>query len=75
DEGPGILPEDRTRIFEPFIQGNTEYSGPVKGTGLGLAIVMEYVQAHEGTVEVIEDGNRGAHLRVVLPSRIRAVAQ
>jgi two-component system, NtrC family, sensor histidine kinase GlrK len=74
DEGPGISAEDRSRVFEPFYQGNTEYSGPVKGTGLGLAIVMEYVQAHDGTVEILEDGNPGAHLRVVLPSRAQAVA-
>jgi two-component system, NtrC family, sensor histidine kinase GlrK len=74
DEGPGISAEDRTRVFEPFYQGNTEYSGPVKGTGLGLAIVMEYVQAHDGTVEILEDGNPGAHLRVVLPSRVQAAA-
>ena len=69
DEGPGILPEDRSRVFEPFYQGGSEYTGPVKGTGLGLAIVREYVGAHHGSVEIIVDGNPGAHLRVILPSR------
>jgi two-component system, NtrC family, sensor histidine kinase GlrK len=69
DDGPGIVPEDRARVFEPFFQGSTEYTGPVKGTGLGLAIVREYALAHHGTAEVIHDGNPGAHLRVVLPSR------
>lgn len=69
DEGPGISPEDRGRVFEPFFQGNTEYTGPVKGTGLGLAIVKEYANAHRGGVEIIDDGNPGAHLRVVLPTR------
>src|SRR5581483_1596255 len=34
DDGPGISPEDRPRVFEPFYQGNTQYTGPVKGTGL-----------------------------------------
>jgi two-component system, NtrC family, sensor histidine kinase GlrK len=69
DEGPGILPEDRSKVFEPFYQGGSEYTGPVKGTGLGLAIVREYVNAHHGSVEIIVDGNPGAHLRVILPSR------
>ena len=74
DEGPGILPEDRDRIFEPFYQGGSEYTGPVKGTGLGLAIVREYVGAHHGSVEIIVDGNPGAHLRVILPSRQAEIA-
>jgi two-component system sensor histidine kinase GlrK len=74
DEGPGILAEDRKRVFEPFYQGTSEYTGPVKGTGLGLAIVREYVCAHQGSIEIIIDGNPGAHLRVVLPSRQTEVA-
>jgi two-component system sensor histidine kinase GlrK len=69
DEGPGISPEERGRVFEPFYQGNTAYTGPVKGTGLGLAIVREYAAAHQGSAEIIDDGNPGAHLRVVLPTR------
>jgi two-component system sensor histidine kinase GlrK len=69
DEGPGISPEERGRVFEPFYQGNTAYTGPVKGTGLGLAIVREYATAHQGSAEIIDDGNPGAHLRVVLPTR------
>jgi two-component system sensor histidine kinase GlrK len=74
DQGPGILPEDRDRVFEAFYQGGSEYTGPVKGTGLGLAIVKEYVNAHHGSVEIIVDGNPGAHLRVILPSRQIEVA-
>ena len=74
DKGPGILPEDRSRVFEPFYQGGSEYTGPVKGTGLGLAIVHEFVGAHHGSVEIIIDGNPGAHLRVILPSRQVGIA-
>jgi two-component system sensor histidine kinase GlrK len=69
DDGPGIPLQDRVRVFEPFYQSTAEYTGPVKGTGLGLAIVREFALAHRGTAEVIDDGNPGAHLRVVLPSR------
>jgi len=74
DDGPGILPQDRSRVFEAFYQGGSEYTGHVKGTGLGLAIVKEYVNAHNGSVEIIVDGNPGAHLRVILPSRHVEVA-
>jgi two-component system, NtrC family, sensor histidine kinase GlrK len=74
DDGPGVPVHDRTRVFEPFYQSTSEYSGPVKGTGLGLAIVREFSLAHHGTAEVIDDGNPGAHLRVVLPSRQMEVA-
>jgi two-component system sensor histidine kinase GlrK len=69
DDGPGIPSHDRVRVFEPFYQSTAKYTGPVKGTGLGLAIVREFALAHRGTAEVIDDGNPGAHLRVVLPSR------
>src|SRR6266850_1083659 len=69
DEGPGISPEERGRVFEPFYQGNTVYTGSVKGTGLGLAIVREYATAHQGSAEIIDDGSPGAHLRVILPTR------
>ena len=66
DEGPGIAPEERDAVFEPFFQGSAPYNGPVKGTGLGLAIVKEFVAAHRGRVEIV-DGGRGAHIRVSLP--------
>ena len=68
DDGPGIADADRPHIFEPFYQGRTHGSGPVKGSGLGLSIVKEYVMAHGGSVEVIAvPVARGAHLRVRLP--------
>lgn len=67
DQGPGVAAEDRERIFEAFYQGRAAASGPVKGTGLGLSIVKEYVALHHGRVEVLDDGNHGAHFRVTLP--------
>ncbi|HXF68098.1 MAG TPA: ATP-binding protein [Burkholderiales bacterium] len=66
DEGPGIAPEDRERVFEPFYQGRGQAAGPVRGTGVGLSVVKEYVAAHGGSVE-IADTARGACLRVRLP--------
>ncbi|MFZ5557270.1 MAG: sensor histidine kinase [Pseudomonadota bacterium] len=67
DSGPGISPEERERIFRPFMQGRALQSGPVKGTGLGLSIVQEYVTAHGGTAEVMDRQPPGAHFRVTLP--------
>jgi two-component system sensor histidine kinase GlrK len=66
DQGPGIPPEDRVRIFDPFYQGRHSGAGPVRGTGIGLSVVKEYVFAHGGSVEVV-DSRQGAHLRVRLP--------
>jgi two-component system sensor histidine kinase GlrK len=66
DTGPGVPDEEREKIFEPFYQGQAEYQSPVKGTGLGLAIVKEYVEAHDGTVEVL-GSTQGARFRVELP--------
>jgi two-component system sensor histidine kinase GlrK len=66
DQGPGIAPADRERIFEPFFQGRNEGAGPVRGTGIGLSVVKEYVFGHGGSIEVV-DSRKGAHLRVRLP--------
>ena len=73
DEGPGVATADRAHVFEPYYQGRTQGSGPVKGSGLGLSIVREYVVAHGGSVEVVEAPHaRGAHLRVRLPLKQEA---
>jgi two-component system sensor histidine kinase GlrK len=72
DQGPGIPPEERARIFDPFYQGSQAGAGPVSGTGIGLSVVKEYVFAHGGSVEVL-DSQQGAHLRIRLPL-IRAEA-
>ena len=66
DSGPGIDPQDKTRIFEPFYQGSHAQQGTVSGTGLGLAIANRYVLLHNGSISVINSTN-GAHFRVNLP--------
>lgn len=67
DQGPGIAPADRERVFDPFYQGKARPRETVKGTGLGLAIVREYVAAHGGRVEVVEGSGQGAHFQLRLP--------
>ena len=66
DQGPGVSPADRERIFEPFFRGDVQPDDAVRGTGIGLSIVREYVQAHGGRVDVLPDGP-GAHFRIELP--------
>ncbi|ADD45155.1 DUF4153 domain-containing protein [Stackebrandtia nassauensis] len=64
DEGPGIAPADRARIFERFTRG--ERSTRDGGTGLGLAIARWIVELHGGGIEVTE-ASPGAVIRVRLP--------
>lgn len=61
DNGPGLSPEARIRLFEPF------YTTKIKGTGLGLAIVQRIVEAHGGQVTLGPDSDQGAEIIVVLP--------
>ena len=63
DDGPGIPPALRPRVFERFVRGAA--SG--EGCGLGLAIVREIVQRHGGQVALDEDTTVGCRLRVMLP--------
>jgi two-component system sensor histidine kinase GlrK len=69
DHGPGIAPEERTRVFDSFYSGKPPPDGKVKGSGLGLAIAREYAIAQSGRIEVLDraDGARGVRFRVWLP--------
>jgi signal transduction histidine kinase len=51
DDGPGILPEMRERVFEPFVTDKEQ------GAGLGLAIVQRLAQVNGGRVELLAEGN------------------
>ncbi len=62
DDGIGIRPEDRRRIFEPY------FSRKEHGTGLGLAIVSRIVADHRGYVRVHDAQPRGARFIVELPA-------
>ncbi|MDZ4097248.1 MAG: ATP-binding protein [Methylophilaceae bacterium] len=66
DGGLGIMPADRTRIFEPFYRGNGAYESLVSGSGLGLSIAKEYVDIHGGEISLIPS-EHGAHFSVRLP--------
>lgn len=75
DTGPGIPPDEVPRIFEAFFQGRREQGGQLDGTGIGLSVVLECIQAHGGTVELIEtDEFSGAHFIIHIPQE-RAIEQ
>ncbi|MGL4861368.1 MAG: two-component system sensor histidine kinase RstB [Enterobacteriaceae bacterium] len=54
DDGPGIPPDQRQRIFEPFIRLNPRKDGVSKGCGLGLAMVSSIAKSLKGSVVVGE---------------------
>lgn len=70
DDGPGIGPEERDRIFERFERGTAGRAlGASSGTGLGLALVAHHVALHGGSVTVASGPGGGARLVVELPRR------
>lgn len=68
DSGPGILPDEGSKIFDTFYQGIPPTEGHIKGSGLGLSITREHVLAHHGMIEPLFD-SLGAHLQVALPRK------
>ena len=67
DEGPGIPPHEREKIFEAFYRVGDMPDSAIKGSGLGLSIVKEYVKLHKGAIDVLE--GPGAHFRIRFPRK------
>lgn len=67
DDGPGIPPEARERVFERFYRADKARSREQGGTGLGLAIVKNVVQAHGGDVRAESTLGQGATFYFTLP--------
>jgi two-component system nitrogen regulation sensor histidine kinase NtrY len=66
DNGSGLAPEVRARIFEPY------FSTKHEGTGLGLAIVSAIVADHRGHIRVRPNEPRGTRFIIELPVRDHA---
>jgi two-component system, NtrC family, sensor histidine kinase HydH len=62
DTGPGVAPELREQVFNPF------YTSKKDGVGLGLAIVAKFVDAHRGRITLEPNSPHGARFRIFLPS-------
>jgi sigma-B regulation protein RsbU (phosphoserine phosphatase) len=63
DTGPGISPEIREKIFQPF------FSSKPKGSGLGLAISQKIVEAHQGEIVIDSAPEKGTRVTIFLPAR------
>jgi two-component system sensor histidine kinase KdpD len=63
DQGPGIAPAERERVFEMFSQ-----NGGGGRAGLGLAIAKAFVEAHDGRIWVDPATRRGARVVFTVPS-------
>jgi two-component system phosphate regulon sensor histidine kinase PhoR len=68
DNGPGVRPHDRKRIFEQFYRADDLLSRRTEGTGLGLAIAKRIVEWHGGKIEVETREGVGSTFRVLLPA-------
>jgi two-component system OmpR family sensor kinase len=65
DEGPGLEPGQRMRVFDRFSRGELARARP--GTGLGLSIVAALAEAHGGRASAADRPGGGAEFRVELP--------
>jgi signal transduction histidine kinase len=63
DEGPGIPPDQRERVFDRFWRGTADRGS---GSGLGLAIAAWIVDRHGGSIRVLDGDTRGARFEVLL---------
>lgn len=67
DDGPGVPPNERERIFERFTRSDTARSRGLGGTGLGLAIARDIARAHCGTLVAADSPYGGAMFVMRLP--------
>lgn len=69
DTGPGVAPEARTRIFEPFEQGDPSIRAQFGGAGLGLDIVRRRLREIDGEIALVSRPGEGARFRLRWPAR------
>lgn len=66
DDGPGIPAEEREQVFRPFYRGDLQRDPSRTGFGLGLSIVRSIVEAHGGSIELLERRPTGTIARLHL---------
>ena len=67
DTGIGISPENIKKLFQPFIQIDSDLNRQYQGTGLGLALVKRIVELHRGQVELTSEVGHGSCFTIKLP--------
>lgn len=68
DNGIGIAPINKSRIFQPFYRAGEEHREGTSGAGLGLAIADKLVRRHKGSISVKSDTGKGAVFSINLPA-------
>ena len=74
DEGIGIAPEDLSKIFSDFHQLDGSATRTYGGLGLGLAFVQRIVEAHQGSIDVSSQPDKGTRLTISIPAATRTGA-
>lgn len=69
DEGPGITPEDREKLFRKFARLSAKPTGGEHSTGLGLSIAKRLVDAMQGHIWCVSEPGKGATFAVAIPAR------
>jgi two-component system, NtrC family, sensor histidine kinase HydH len=65
DSGPGLSEEERAKAFQPF------FTTKEKGSGLGLAIVKNIIEAHHGTIQMVNSESGGTSVVITLPTKTK----
>ncbi|HOW27846.1 MAG TPA: ATP-binding protein [Elusimicrobiota bacterium] len=68
DNGPGIAPEEHSKIFQKFYQIEDSFTGQVEGAGLGLSLAKRIVEAHSGLIGVESNPGKGSTFFFTLPT-------
>jgi signal transduction histidine kinase len=68
DSGPGLKPEDLSKMFQPFQPLSATPTGREASHGLGLFITRELVSMHDGLLEIESQPDQGATFRILLPA-------
>ncbi len=67
DQGIGIAESNLESIFEPFVKANSS-NNSIPSFGLGLALCKQIVTAHNGTIKVVNNSDRGTTFSFVIPT-------
>ena len=67
NSGEAIPDVDQGKIFEPFYQGVTRRTGPIKGSGIGLSVARECMQAHGGSLMLVQHPTLAVCFRLQCP--------
>ncbi|MDD5259319.1 MAG: ATP-binding protein [bacterium] len=69
DNGPGIPPEEREKIFQLFYQIEESFTGQTEGAGLGLPLVKRIIEGHGGSIRIESDIHDGSRFIFTLPTQ------